>query len=103
MNPATTEVFTLSLHDALPVSRPLTSGIPLPRSRSVVPVCVPSGIFTVRSEEHPSELQQPMYLVCRLLLEKKNESADPRRSAGEHDVAGVDGYVLLVEQAQVCQ
>src|SRR5436189_2919241 len=33
--------------------------------------------WTSRSEEHTSELQSPMYLVCRLLLEKKNESASP--------------------------
>ena len=46
---ATTEIYTLSLHDALPI-------------------CAP----TVRSEEHTSELQSLAYLVCRLLLEKKN-------------------------------
>src|SRR5437763_3358545 len=70
---ATTEIYTLSLHYALPIS---------PRS---FPQCAsilvrqwswrgrrraPSGI---RSEEHTSELQSPMYLVCRLLLEKKKK------------------------------
>ena len=41
---------------------------------------VPDGIFirpTVRSEEHTSELQSPMYIVCRLLLEKKNYTKGP--------------------------
>src|ERR1017187_10950577 len=61
---ATTEIYTLSLHDALPIwmafshasVRFFGSGLRSPRWRS---------------EEHTSELQSPMYLVCRLLLEKK--------------------------------
>src|SRR6266498_601212 len=63
---ATTEIYTLSLHDALPISRAV------PRAR------VPVGTTTVdmrsrhvRSEEHTSELQSRPHLVCRLLLEKK--------------------------------
>src|SRR5437762_9226645 len=36
-----------------------------------------------RSEEHTSELQSPMYLVCRLLLEKKNKSATPQCQAAD--------------------
>src|SRR5437764_4774609 len=47
---------------------------------------VASQIKTIsekRSEEHTSELQSPMYLVCRLLLEKKNEDGDARQQAGE--------------------
>src|SRR5437763_3351646 len=78
--PAPTVIYTLSLHDALPI-------------------CTLHGIFGVwdcvdfrcdwqhkppsnrgragRSEEHTSELQSPMYLVCRLLLEKKNHFAPP--------------------------
>src|SRR5574341_2459001 len=61
---ATTEIYTLSLHDALPISprRGRTSpGWPGRASRPG-----PS-----RSEEHTSELQSPTNLVCRLLLEKK--------------------------------
>src|SRR5689334_24087149 len=70
------EIYTLSLHDALPISR---------RRRT----CSPSSIlcarwqrvrsgqslpFTpTRSEEHTSELQSQFHLVCRLLLEKKKE------------------------------
>src|SRR6266581_2791136 len=63
---ATTEIYTLSLHDALPISpqpRSPPPGAPPPRSR-----CGSS-----RSEEHTSELQSPVHLVCRLLLEKKKE------------------------------
>src|SRR6266581_8926366 len=59
---ATTEIYTLSLHDALPISSsPLPSG--------GCPAC--SAPPSWRSEEHTSELQSPVQLVCRLLLEKK--------------------------------
>src|SRR5437762_7454731 len=64
--PATTDISTLSLHDALPISalrREFTIGDQL---------AGPERIWMGgRSEEHTSELQSPMYLVCRLLLEKK--------------------------------
>src|SRR5260221_3401522 len=63
---ATTEIYTLSLHDALPISlprlRPATSG---PSWRCGAPP------ISERSEEHTSELQSHSDLVCRLLLEKK--------------------------------
>src|SRR5437764_6353901 len=66
---ASTEIYTLSLHDALPILfRPWRwiwrNSQARPRSRS--------KSWPARSEEHTSELQSPMYLVCRLLLEKKN-------------------------------
>src|SRR5208337_5656503 len=63
---ATTEIYTLSLHDALPISEhvPQAGG---------VGAALPFGHGVQRSEEHTSELQSPMYLVCRLLLEKKNK------------------------------
>src|SRR5215210_7741622 len=63
---ATPEIYTLSLHDALPTSpQPNLRSIGL--TNSVQPYCR----LATRSEEHTSELQSPMYLVCRLLLEKK--------------------------------
>src|SRR6185369_17894053 len=61
---ATTEIYTLSLHDALPISTP--SGACGP-----TPTC--AGICGTRSEEHTSELQSHLNLVCRLLLEKKKK------------------------------
>src|SRR5687767_15516114 len=64
---ATTEIYTLSLHDALPISRSdgtKSSGRP---QRKGIARSVP----VPRSEEHTSELQSLAYLVCRLLLEKK--------------------------------
>src|SRR3712207_9515433 len=79
---ATTEIYTLSLHDALPISAsaadrrsPARSPTPPPRpapSRSARPrrprADAPARAW--RSEEHTSELQSRQYLVCRLLLEK---------------------------------
>src|SRR5205823_10783143 len=68
---ATTESYTLSLHDALPIF-----GIPDHRCQfrvtgSILLLASPPG--GERSEEHTSELQSLAYLVCRLLLEKVNE------------------------------
>src|SRR2546427_1735514 len=71
---ATTEIYTLSLHDALPIS--IGAGIilrrgffPFVEGGAVVPKGVNSK--SIRSEEHTSELQSQSNLVCRLLLEKK--------------------------------
>src|ERR1041384_8770050 len=63
---ATTEIYTLSLHDALPIS----CGEISPATRR--PIDVPPTMAP-RSEEHTSELQSLAYLVCRLLLEKKKQ------------------------------
>src|SRR2546426_12603239 len=66
---ATTEIYTLSLHDALPISTT--------RSCSTRTWTATRGSDTRcsrrRSEEHTSELQSPCNLVCRLLLEKKKK------------------------------
>src|SRR5262249_61491912 len=64
---ATPEIYTLSLHDALPISR----------RRAVTTGAAPPGLLHAwrypRSEEHTSELQSLTNLVCRLLLEKKKK------------------------------
>src|SRR3712207_8055402 len=87
---ATTEIYTLSLHDALPISstflvfpllglgalallggafdRDLRTGL---FYLCALPSTVSSSVAMTRSEEHTSELQSRQYLVCRLLLEKK--------------------------------
>src|SRR2546426_8464924 len=74
---ATTEIYTLSLHDALPICR---RGDPY-RFDVDPELAGPEGrhghvrtALSGRSEEHTSELQSPCNLVCRLLLEKKNPS-----------------------------
>src|SRR5258707_11410246 len=97
---ATTEIYTLSLHDALPI---LGSGVALlldlshqlferlvglradlrrRRLRCGRHPCDPVLARQVpRSEEHTSELQSRQYLVCRLLLEKKKHSRSPNTRA----------------------
>src|SRR5688572_32877161 len=80
-DPATTDIYTLSLHDALPIFRPTRSPSPTrpttsPRSqRSAAPVRTRRSRWR-RSEEHTSELQSQSNLVCRLLLEKKKQQCD---------------------------
>src|SRR3712207_7217924 len=87
---ATTEIYTLSLHDALPISLAA-----LPLGEQGVILCAEDGrqvgedliellavrtrgqcrvLGALRSEEHTSELQSRQYLVCRLLLEKKKKN-----------------------------
>src|SRR3712207_8909921 len=88
---STTEIYTLSLHDALPIwvrqlappahqrQRPARRGpLPARRGRRLAPRLVghradPARPADRRSEEHTSELQSRQYLVCRLLLEKKKK------------------------------
>src|SRR5256885_17020925 len=80
---ATTEIYTLSLHDALPifaVDRPPVGPTPEwprqsrgPRSQAWPEAIHGSRRTRDRSEEHTSELQSPCNLVCRLLLEKKEQ------------------------------
>src|SRR3712207_6952768 len=96
---ATTEIYTLSLHDALPICVPGPTTSPRVRRDAVdirghhvrldlvllhvlLGLAVTDGVDhgvelvgPVRSEEHTSELQSRQYLVCRLLLEKKNNLA----------------------------
>src|SRR6476620_12694638 len=74
---ATTEIYTLSLHDALPISAspPSVTTTSSPRSTWALVRIWPGATTTPepRSEEHTSELQSRQYLVCRLLLEKKKK------------------------------
>src|SRR5258708_18504969 len=76
---ATTEIYTLSLHDALPIfhrSSTDSNRSAAPRESQTSPAPYPIRLFwrERRSEEHTSELQSPDHLVCRLLLEKKKNS-----------------------------
>src|SRR3712207_7486918 len=85
---ATTEIYTLSLHDALPIypSRCGRTG----RRRGLLVGPAPQLYLAqsppLRSEEHTSELQSRQYLVCRLLLEKKHIRRDPRH----------DGHIVKI-------
>src|ERR1022692_5322967 len=69
---ATTEIYTLSLHDALPIWC-------TDRQDHRYGAWEMSGSGARRSEEHTSELQSPCNLVCRLLLEKKQKNNTERR------------------------
>src|SRR5690349_23923318 len=76
---ATTEIYTLSLHDALPISTTATRARSTRRSRlSSMPR--PPLRRATRSEEHTSELQSRRDLVCRLLLEKKKKLHTQQRA-----------------------
>src|SRR3712207_7082354 len=79
---ATTEIYTLSLHDALPISVSLSNSpkrnrcSALPHNGTAMSNTIRAMLHHARtrgerSEEHTSELQSRQYLVCRLLLEKK--------------------------------
>src|SRR5688572_32543807 len=81
-DPATTEIYTLSLHDALPISGgrgrghvPDSLGQKRPRDRAAASSETTAALdgceCAARSEEHTSELQSQSNLVCRLPLEKK--------------------------------
>src|SRR5437762_12678548 len=78
-HPATSEIYTLSLHDALPISPDHLRRVPQTRAEARQRAAAARGQAgrpggDARSEEHTSELQSPMYLVCRLLLEKKKKN-----------------------------
>src|SRR5947199_9382734 len=72
-DPATTEIYTLSLHDALPISTATRSRSRAMASSTHLARASPSPGTRRRSEEHTSELQSLRHLVCRLLLEKKKK------------------------------
>src|SRR2546430_13701507 len=91
---ATTEIYTLSLHDALPIFDAGINDRDYSRTRNpktILRIPKPNdlrcGLRRIRSEEHTSELQSQSNLVCRLLLEKKNNA--------QTTVTLIDGRVAL--------
>src|SRR5258708_17348098 len=85
---ATTEIYTLSLHDALPIWRPAFpfAGPDDPLNQATPPGLPNAAKLQVsgeRSEEHTSELQSPDHLVCRLLLEKKKKHINKKTASAE--------------------
>src|SRR5438552_9259717 len=83
---APTEIYTLSLHDALPIldkldPKRVASHYQDLDNRPVVFMFSGQGSqYVNRSEEHTSELQSPDHLVCRLLLEKKKQANPSHRT-----------------------
>src|SRR5256885_4478605 len=100
---ATTEIYTLSLHDALPISVPEAGDDFVEDEQGTMPIAQRAE----RSEEHTSELQSPCNLVCRLLLEKKKEVGtvaaaayqfcrrDPLREAHPHSNDSADATEFI--------
>src|SRR5439155_14562213 len=99
-DPPTTEIYTLSLHDALPISsvptRTRSVTLPCSSASRAWSVYCGSGQYTdqarERSEEHTSELQSRGHLVCRLLLEKKKKKKHV--DVISKDIAGSTRYVV---------
>src|SRR5438445_12573066 len=85
---ATTEIYTLSLHDALPISPPRDDCLGIVQSSRLC------SRGDRRSEEHTSEPQSRQYLVCRFLLEKKIGYNIPHKS--EPRMSGFDVKTILV-------
>src|SRR2546425_1091933 len=107
---ATTEIYTLSLHDALPISyvgvdpgrevKWAKTNTYAESMRAFAEGTADAFIaFPPRSEEHTSELQSLAYLVCRLLLEKKKKTLDPESEcvtrATSHSLSVLFSSILL--------
>src|SRR5205823_12131614 len=100
-DPPTTEIYTLSLHDALPISHvdhrqaAVDGGTRLgvvlaahvANDHEIGRGIEVGGVEAARSEEHTSELQSLAYLVCRLLLEKKKRATVHRRRHEQVDLS----------------
>src|SRR6266581_9669409 len=71
---ATTEIYTLSLHDALSICSRRSPASASARRHGSRVRATSGSMRRSRSEEHTSELQSPVHLVCRLLLEKKKQT-----------------------------
>src|SRR2546430_9006287 len=86
---ATTEIYTLSLHDALPICWPRRRRARCCRwraCRAAIACCASPWATRSRSEEHTSELQSQSNLVCRLLLEKKKKNTNTVHIPIPHDL-----------------
>src|SRR5690348_17891982 len=81
---ATTEIYTLSLHDALPIfHRDVLRGAGGLGANEARRPAARAELGPLRSEEHTSELQSPVHLVCRLLLEKKKKNKNNIRQTNK--------------------
>src|SRR5690349_24026788 len=81
---ATTEIYTLSLHDALPISLDVVRHR-IPIKDGHLALVTDDGDKRKRSEEHTSELQSRRDLVCRLLLEKKKKTKKKIQEQHHHN------------------
>src|SRR5688572_31091381 len=91
---ATTEIYTLSLHDALPISHNNSAGCFALRP-------LKCSICCRRSEEHTSELQSQSNLVCRLLLEKKKNKQEIKYTSRSKRLDPCDGHFLGSDRLRI--
>src|SRR5690348_18202250 len=99
MDAAATEIYTLSLHDALPILRfdltRLLCGGSHHMKLAQADAPAVAAFRRARSEEHTSELQSPVHLVCRLLLEKKkNRTTDNYH----HNILLMRDYLYIISE-----
>src|SRR5436190_10676022 len=99
-HPATPALYTLSLHDALPICSQCWRARPvLPQRAATSSISASASriddVAALRSEEHTSELQSHSDLVCRLLLEKKKERMVIEYVEGWHNGRGAKGIDSL--------
>src|SRR5687768_17752465 len=99
---STSQIYTLSLHDALPIFRRIIAGKILSHEQTrnftkdlQIIFRVLSCLFVARSEEHTSELQSRLQLVCRLLLEKKKRLFGLTGGEGNHGEDVKEYYFYL--------
>src|SRR5207249_9084225 len=81
-DPAPTEIYTLSLHDALPITKTLDGHVAIGGAKIFAKAEM--RVMRGRSEEHTSELQSRFDLVCRLLLEKKKKKKKKNQNITEN-------------------
>src|SRR3989442_9123970 len=97
---ATTEIYTLSLHDALPICALIGRVV---AHHALDKGTLPGAVLAEqRSEEHTSELQSRPHLVCRLLLEKKKileEAPVPTRTSATRTLPDVLPDIILIMNA----
>src|SRR2546429_6882967 len=96
---ATTEIYTLSLHDALPIylihpgrAQRLAQNCDRGTALSCV-AALEHVVRDLRSEEHTSELQSRLHLVCRLLLEKKKKNTKHRKTSTTNTQSTTSAHV----------
>src|SRR5438477_2083534 len=96
---APTEIYTLSLHDALPICSLTEMERPRPNPSTMGASGPKVRVRRNRSEEHTSELQSHVNLVCRLLLEKKKATNHPQSQQDSRGTALIPPLTLAVRNA----
>src|SRR5688572_31118917 len=99
---ATTEIYTLSLHDALPILVAAGAAGPPAAAPAPAPARPAPAAPRHRSEEHTSELQSQSNLVCRLLLEKKKERRWTSRAPRSKSPPSANAHPFSLPHSSAC-